>query len=75
MRFGMAHALMILAERVLTAMFFTGLAGCASVVVISWVSIFKDGFSDPKNKYIESHWDASHASVPVSVHREAHQRY
>lgn len=75
MRLGMALALMILAERVVTVMFFTGLAGCAGVVLISWISIFNDGLSDPENREIESHWETSHASVPVSVHREAHQRY
>jgi hypothetical protein len=26
-------------------LFFTGLIGCASVVVFSWISILKDGFS------------------------------
>jgi hypothetical protein len=30
----------------LEVIFFTGLIGCAVVVVISWVSIFKSGFSD-----------------------------
>jgi hypothetical protein len=29
----------------LTVMFFTGLTGCLMVVVISWVSIFRSGFS------------------------------
>jgi hypothetical protein len=33
------------ATYVLDTMFFIGLTGCASVVVISWVSIFKSGFS------------------------------
>ena len=28
------------------AAFFAGLAGCASVVVLSWISILKEGFSD-----------------------------
>lgn len=32
--------------RVLELMFFTGITGCALVVVISWISILKDGFSD-----------------------------
>jgi hypothetical protein len=31
--------------RVLEVMFFAGLIGCAAVVIISWVSIFKSGFS------------------------------
>lgn len=58
MRFGMAHELMILAERVVTVMFFAGLAGCATVVVVSWISIFKDGFSDLKNKQNDSYWES-----------------
>ncbi len=66
MRFGMTHAFMLLAERVVTAMFFTGLVGCASVVVVSWISIFKDGFSDPKNKQLESHWEPARAGAHVS---------
>jgi hypothetical protein len=37
---------MIWGARLLEVMFFTGLIGCASAVVISWVSIFKSGFSD-----------------------------
>ncbi len=32
--------------RLLEITFFSGLAGCALVVVCSWVSIFKSGFSD-----------------------------
>ncbi len=27
-------------------MFFTGLSGCVLVVLVSWVSIFKSGFSN-----------------------------
>jgi hypothetical protein len=33
---------------VLVYLFFTGLIGCALVVAVSWVSIFKEGFSDKK---------------------------
>jgi hypothetical protein len=33
------------ATYVLDTMFFIGLTGCASVVVFSWISIFKSGFS------------------------------
>lgn len=32
--------------RILEFMFFAGLIGCAFVVVLSWISILKDGFSD-----------------------------
>jgi hypothetical protein len=32
----------------LVVLFFTGLIGCALVVTVSWVSIFKEGFSDKK---------------------------
>jgi hypothetical protein len=32
--------------RLIEIMFFTGLAGCVLVVVISWISILKDGLSD-----------------------------
>jgi hypothetical protein len=32
--------------RILECMFFAGLIGCAFVVVLSWISILKDGFSD-----------------------------
>jgi hypothetical protein len=34
------------ATHVLDVAFFAGLAGCASVVVLSWISILKEGFSD-----------------------------
>jgi hypothetical protein len=37
---------MVLAMRIVEILFFTGLIGCAVVVVVSWVSIFKEGFSD-----------------------------
>jgi hypothetical protein len=37
---------MVLAMRMVEILFFTGLIGCAIVVVISWISIFKEGFSD-----------------------------
>ncbi len=44
----MAHSLMVLAIRLVEILFFTGLVGCISVVTISWISIFRDGFSDPE---------------------------
>ena len=37
--------LAVWAIRLVEVMFFLGITGCASVVVISWISIFKDGFS------------------------------
>lgn len=45
----MANSLAVLATRVVEVMFFTGLIGCVSVVIISWVSIFREGFSNPRN--------------------------
>jgi hypothetical protein len=45
----MVYSLMVFATRLVQILFFTGLIGCVSVVIISWVSIFKEGFSDPKN--------------------------
>jgi hypothetical protein len=35
----------IIIMRVIEVAFFTGLIGCAAVVVISWVSILKEGFT------------------------------
>lgn len=32
--------------KILEVMFFAGLIGCTGVVIVSWVSIFKSGFSD-----------------------------
>lgn len=32
--------------RVLEGLFFIGLVGCALVVIISWVSIFAEGFKE-----------------------------
>jgi len=37
---------MVWATYVLDCSFFIGLTGCAAVVIISWISIFKEGFSD-----------------------------
>lgn len=45
----MTHALMHLAMRIVVVLFFTGLIGCACVVIISWISIFKEGFSSGKD--------------------------
>jgi hypothetical protein len=42
----MTLRLLIWGARILEVMFFAGLVGCAAVVVISWVSIFKEGFSN-----------------------------
>ena len=41
----MVHSLMHWAVYTAEVLFFTGLAGCVLVVVISWISIFKTGFS------------------------------
>lgn len=37
---------MLWSKYLLEGMFFTGLIGCVSVVIISWVSILKSAFSD-----------------------------
>ncbi len=42
----MSFKLMVWGMYVLEGMFFTGLVGCILVVLVSWVSIFKEGFSD-----------------------------
>ena len=42
----MADRIYEFAAHVLEVMFFTGLFGCVLVVVISWISIFKSGFTD-----------------------------
>ena len=45
----MGHSLLQLAVRIVEVLFFTGLVGCAAVVVVSWVKIFREGFSDSKD--------------------------
>lgn len=37
---------MVLAMRILEVMFFTGLTGCAMVVLLSWISVGKGSFTD-----------------------------
>lgn len=44
----MNHKYMIWLLYGLEGLFFTGLAGCVLVVIISWISIFKTGFSKDK---------------------------
>ena len=46
----MTLKVMIWAMRALEVMFFTGLAGCVAVVIISWVSILKEGFTGSDKK-------------------------
>jgi hypothetical protein len=41
----MSHGFVLWCMRVVEVLFFIGLAGCAIVVVISWISIFSSGFS------------------------------
>jgi hypothetical protein len=53
----MLFQLIVWSFRVLEVMFFTGLIGCSLVVVISWVSIFKDGFSDKDERSSGFHED------------------
>ena len=37
--------LIVIGARILEAMFFTGLVGCAAVVAISWVSVIRSSFT------------------------------
>jgi hypothetical protein len=41
----MTHKLVLWCMRAIELMFFIGLIGCAVVVAISWISIFRSGFS------------------------------
>ena len=41
----MAHSVLILATKIVEVLFFVGIVGCLLVVAISWISIFKEGFS------------------------------
>jgi hypothetical protein len=36
----------VFAVRALEVLFFTGLSGCLVVVILSWISVGKDSFSD-----------------------------
>jgi hypothetical protein len=46
---------------VVEVLFFTGLIGCTAVVVISWISIFKSGFSN-------DHLTETERNVSVRTH-------
>jgi hypothetical protein len=41
----MVDRIVVVFFRVIEYVFFTGLFGCAVVVAVSWVSIFRDGFT------------------------------
>jgi hypothetical protein len=41
----MMDRIIFVLSRVIEIAFFTGLFGCALVVTVSWVSIFRDGFT------------------------------
>lgn len=62
MHLEMTHSFLLFAMRVIEVMFFTGLVGCATVIVVSWISIFGDGFSDPRNNETNSLWVSQHDS-------------
>jgi hypothetical protein len=42
----MAYKLMVIAMRVIEVLFFTGLSGCAVVVILSWIYVGRDSFSN-----------------------------
>ena len=39
----------VVVMRVIEVLFFLGLTGCVAVVLISWISVGKDSFSDRGN--------------------------
>jgi len=41
----MGYHMAVWSVHLFVVLFFTGLAGCAVVVVVSWISILKDGLS------------------------------
>jgi len=41
----MFHSIVVLATKIIEVLFFVGIVGCLLVVTISWISIFKEGFS------------------------------
>jgi hypothetical protein len=51
----MANSMMVLAIRFVEILFFTGLVGCIFVVIISWISIFKEGFANARNSRADEH--------------------
>jgi uncharacterized protein involved in exopolysaccharide biosynthesis len=42
----MIDTLLTLLANLLVAMFFAGLIGCVLMIIVSWVEIFADGFTD-----------------------------
>ena len=42
----MSHRLMLWALYTIEVMFYAGVAGCVLVVIVSWISIFRSGFTD-----------------------------
>ncbi|HKD59725.1 MAG TPA: hypothetical protein VKB47_04660 [Terracidiphilus sp.] len=65
---------MLLATRVVVVLFFTGLAGCAVVVALSWISIFGDGFSDWQNARTDSDLAAMHEESHHASRAHGHLR-
>jgi hypothetical protein len=67
----MTYKIMLWSTYVLEVIFFTGLTGCALVVVISWISIFRSGFTREVQPVIhvpaESHRSSAHTSVGSQI--------
>lgn len=42
----MADKIIVFVAHVLEVMFFTGMIGCAVMIIVSWVEIFSDGLSN-----------------------------
>jgi hypothetical protein len=41
----MADQIVFVFSRAIEVVFFSGLCGCALLVAVSWISIFRDGFT------------------------------
>ena len=42
----MVDTIIAFVAHVLVVMFFTGLIGCAVTIIVSWIEIFSDAFTD-----------------------------
>lgn len=57
-------AVSVFCIRVLTVLFFTGLAGCSIVVLLSWISICRSEFSGKGDSEPAEDHNAPHSTPP-----------